>query len=461
MLRRCASLARLVALYLQSKQMVQSQSGVGMKFSQVAVIAWAALVFLICGCGDVFRPVATPLPQPSPDPQTFRLAVMTACELSAGTTTCNPAGVSSQVSDVNVSGDTVEGVVPVGRSPMFALVQNSGVIAAVTTADFDNDTVSQHTDSHLTSPPSVSAVTTVGLPQGAHPISLGTANGSLYVAELGRSVVGVIAGFPLALTTEIPVGANPVNLAVLPNGKNIYVVNRGDGTVTVISAADNSVVTTIPVGSTPVWAVASSDSSRVYVVNQGSGTVSVVDATSNTVIAAVPVGSSPNYAVFDPKNQRVLVTNPGSNTVSVINADPTSPAFKNVSNVTVGSNPVSVAALPDGTRVYVANAGSNSVSVINSLSLTVSKTISLASSATKNPLDVSPVPVWIAADPQNTKVFTANRDARDASVINTSNDSEVTDASGVPVRIPAPNADPTCAGNTCARLSPVFIAVGG
>ena len=434
-----------------------------MKVSRLTAWVSAAVVFFfICGCGDTFRPVATPLPQPSPDPQSFRLAVMTACQLGGqGLTPCDPAGVTSQASDVNASGDTVDGVVPVGLSPVFALVQNAGIIATITTADFDNDTISQHTDSHLTNgtAPSVSAPTTIGLTLGSHPISLANANGVIYVAEFGRGVVGVIGGAPLALQTEIPVGVNPVNLALLPSSSKIYVVNRGSGSVTVISTADNSVTATIPVGSNPVWAIASADSSRVFVVNQGSSTVSVIDATSDTLTDTLNVGTSPNFAVFDARNQRVVITNPGSNSVSVINADPTSPAFKNVTNVAVGVNPVSVTALADGTRLYVANTGSNSVSVINSLSLAVSKTISLSSTVTA--ADQTPSPVWIASDSESQKVFTANRGSQNASVILTSTDSELSDANGKPVRIPAPNADPTCSGSSCVRLSPVFIAVGG
>src|SRR4029077_5473151 len=116
------------------KAVDQIQSGVGMKFSRFTALIFSAVVcFLISGCGDTFRPVATPLPQPSPDPQSFRLAVITACELGGqGLTPCNPNGVTSQGSDVNVSGDSVEGVVPLGRSPVFALVQNSGAVATIT-----------------------------------------------------------------------------------------------------------------------------------------------------------------------------------------------------------------------------------------------------------------------------------------------------------------------------------------
>jgi hypothetical protein len=126
--------------------------------------------------------------------------------------------------DINVSGDSLDGVVPVGSSPVFALVQNlAGISATITTADFGSDTVTQHTDAHSAgAAPVVSAATTVGLPSGAKPISIVSANGSFYVAESGRNAVGVVGGgFPLSLTTEIQVGQTPVNLALLPNSKEV------------------------------------------------------------------------------------------------------------------------------------------------------------------------------------------------------------------------------------------------
>ena len=404
---------------------------------------------LICGCGDVFRPVATPLPQPAPDPQSFRIAAFTSCEIDPNTKDCNPAGQTSMVSALNVSGDTVEGVVPVGLSPKFALVSNNGASAIITTADFDGDTLTQLVDSHLTTTPSVSAATTIGLPPGANPASLVTANGTTYVAESGRNVVGVISGAPLALTTEIPVGNDPVNLTVLPSGDKIYAVNQVDNSVTVISTTTNSVLTTIAVGSTPVFAVPSADSSHVFVVNKGANTVSVIDATSDMPVSTLVVGSSPNFAFADVRNHRILVTNPQSNSLSIIDADPTSPTFDSViKSIAVGTNPTSVTALADGSRIYVANTNSNSVSVINSLSLTVTKTISVGTS-----------PVSISSDQESAKVVTANRDSFDVSVINTSTDSELINANtGQPERISAPLCNPVTV--TCPKnLSPVFIAV--
>jgi YVTN family beta-propeller protein len=358
---------------------------------------------------------------------------------------------------VNVSGATIEGIVPVGLSPKFALVENSAIVD-ITTADFDGDTLTTVSDSHITTTPAVSDAGTLGLPAGAKPISMVNANGTIYVAESGRNVVGVLGASPQALTAEIPVGAHPVNLTVLPNGKKVYAVNQADNTVTVISTADNIVLATVTVGTSPVWAVPSADSNFVFVVNQGSNNVSVVDATSDKLASfscsaapcvanPVPVGSGPNTAVFDAANQRVLITNPGSNSVTVIDANPSSPSFLlNPRTVAVGTNPTGVTALVDGTRFYVANTGSNSVSVVNSLSLLVSKTIPVGTS-----------PVSIASDAESAQVFTANRDSKDVSVINTSTDTELTDSNG-PHRLQAPQS---CnSSGQCVQLNPIFVAVG-
>lgn len=424
-----------------------------MKFSNLAATAvGAAICALICGCGDTFRPVATPLPQASPVPQTARFATFTSCAfsktLNGGQGDCDPAGAPGTSTDIDVSGDSVAGVTTVGVSPVNALVGSSVVI----TADRDSGTITSYLRSSALA---FGAPITTGLPSGSTPVALVNANGTTYVAESGRNVVGVLGGSPLSLSAEVPVGTHPVALAVLPNGKKIYVANQADNTVTVIDTSDNSVVTTVGVGSSPISVVPSADSSHVYVVNQGSSNVSVIDATNDQVIATLAVGSGPNSAVFDTQNQRVIVTNPGSGSISVINADPTSPQFKTVSGpIAVGINPLSVTALADGSRLYVANTGSNSVSVINSLSLTVTKTIPIPS-LVQGVVNTSPIS--IASDQESTKVFTANRDSHDVSIINTATDTELKDGSGNIVRIQAPACP---AGSNCQQLNPIFISVG-
>jgi YVTN family beta-propeller protein len=49
----------------------------------------------------------------------------------------------------------------------------------------------------------------------------------------------------------VPVGNNPAAIVVIPNGKTAYVSNQGDNTVTPIRTAANSALAPIPVGHQP------------------------------------------------------------------------------------------------------------------------------------------------------------------------------------------------------------------
>ena len=112
---------------------------------------------------------------------------------------------------------------------------------------------------------------------------------SAYVANNGSSTVSVIDTASNTVTDTIPVGINPIGVAVSPDGSQVYVTNQcvsssncTNGTVSVIDAASNAVTDTITVGPFPQGDSVSPDGSRVYVANActsstncSSGTVSV------------------------------------------------------------------------------------------------------------------------------------------------------------------------------------------
>ncbi len=88
--------------------------------------------------------------------------------------------------------------------------------------------------------------------------------GDVYVALANNNAppgtVSVISPDNTLLSTTIPVGTNPVGVAVSPTGDNageVYVTNRNPasppGTVSVIDPTDDSVVNTIKVGMGPSW----------------------------------------------------------------------------------------------------------------------------------------------------------------------------------------------------------------
>jgi YVTN family beta-propeller protein len=94
-----------------------------------------------------------------------------------------------------------------------------------------------------------------------------------YVTNFGSNTVSVIDQATKTVVATVPVGANPLGVALTPNGASAYVVNWSSGTVSVIATATNTVVTTIPVGVGPAGIAITPDGAFVYVsswVHKGS-----------------------------------------------------------------------------------------------------------------------------------------------------------------------------------------------
>jgi YVTN family beta-propeller protein len=217
----------------------------------------------------------------------------------------------------------------------------------------------------------------------------------------------------------------------------IYVTNEGSDNVSVIDRLSGKVVATIMVGKRPKGIAIASDeeNSRVYVANSGSNSVSVIDPTTNKVEQEIPVmyGSGPEgvaVARLSSEKQLVYVANYDSNSVSVIETE----NFQEIDKVQVDQGPIALAADPDieavtGTRflnfeditllrnyrekfinVYVVNQNSNNVSVLV-IDVLKSKCVEVIN------LDVEWEPVALTVDYQRGKVYVANYNADNISVI--------------------------------------------
>jgi DNA-binding beta-propeller fold protein YncE len=363
------------------------------------VLAVLMLVLAECSCGEYFRPVAIPITPTQANPAPAHYV------LSLSQNGPNNLGSSSRI---DVSGDTVASVVPVGVGPVHAALLPGG--ASVYVANRLEDTITLYN-------PSRTAPLTVSLPTGSAPDFVGTSqNTAVYVANSGTATVARIQTNNNLLTDLIPVGTNPVALAETPDGAKVYVASMGDttnpGSVTSINTVDNSVNQNAPLVSfawnTPVWVAARSDSARVYVLDSGSGLVSDISTfvsgstPADMVLGSVAVGAGANYMLYDGNRNRLYVTNPAAATLTVLNAAADPPSVLNTISFAAstvagapcpnGCVPVSVAALPDGSRVYLASYQETAtcsdptdappclvsqVTVINATNLSVSKTIAL------------------------------------------------------------------------------------
>src|SRR5581483_4854957 len=77
----------------------------------LVLVAAGLLAWL--GCGDVFRPVAIPLPSPTPDPKNYHYAIVVSQ---------NAVGNPGTGMQIDVSGDTNVGVVAAGMTPVHAML---------------------------------------------------------------------------------------------------------------------------------------------------------------------------------------------------------------------------------------------------------------------------------------------------------------------------------------------------
>jgi DNA-binding beta-propeller fold protein YncE len=406
------------------------------------------LMFICVGCGETFRPVATPIAPNPPNPGFAHVALVIS---SNGPN--NPGASTS----IDVSGDTAVSRSTVGLMPVHAaVVQNA---ARVYVANSGDGTVSVFSSAAAT------PVLTVSLPSGpygttqASPVFVNTTEtDAVWVADAANNQVDEILTSNNVAAYYVTVGTNPVALAETPDQQKLFVANRGNGgggSVTSINPFDRSVNPPITNATwvSPVAVVVRSDSARAYVLDQGRGIVSAIDTFAGTVVNSVSVGVGANFMVYDPTLNRVYVSNPVANAVTFL--DVSSDGLAAV--VIPVAHPVSVAALPDGTRAYISSgtvsAGrvTSEVTVINATDGSIKNTIPLTTVVQVCASNPSELQIIGSAD--STRIYVGNCDAGNVSVITTLTDS-------VELQIPAPQAAAFGPDGSPLPQNPVFMVAG-
>lgn len=356
------------------------------------------LVLLGVSCGDVYRPVALPIPGTSPSPAPA--GHVSAISMN-GTVTSPPNQflTSGSFSRIDVPGDSVAQTASSGIAPVHGAASSGGRLYIANSGD---DTVFVSSLSAATLGTTVSLVQlcdNLGCPPITPVFVHSTEANRMYVANSGNGSISVIdtslnivvntyavspanVGSPLPSPDRI---SQPVALAELPNGTKIYSVNKGSGSVSSINTQDGSIAKVIclapgtvppcPANPTPVWAVANVDNIHVYVLDSAD-TISVIDATTDTIVSSVSAGSAGgnlNQLVYEPIMNRVYATDANSPQPALALFDVASQGSlpnstlvphgpgKAPITVAIGSActsapvPASVTVLGDGSRAYVAS----------------------------------------------------------------------------------------------------------
>jgi YVTN family beta-propeller protein len=361
---------------------------------------------LLCiSCGQVYRPVVIPTTTVPPNPANFH-AVFAINSNGSYAPAAQPHAFSfssGTAMQIDVSGDTKNGVANMGINPTHAailtndsrvFVASAGsiepggvdVITAFTPAfssSITNGLSNLTTFSLPTAPP--------GSPAGVYPYLpafVAATQSSVFAANYGTETQVTVGGTVTTVTTDsiavlspslntvtnivyLPGGSHPVALAVAQNANvnKLYTANQGTSTVNSFNIVDMSQNTVSFSGITPVWMVARGDGQKVYVLTQGDGQLTTIDTATDAVTSSLPVGVGANFILYDSHLQRLYVTNPANSTLSVFSATggpgdtPQLLSVINLASTAVAGNypscgtvcPVSVTALPDGSRIYVAS----------------------------------------------------------------------------------------------------------
>ena len=395
-------------------------------------------LLLLIGCGDTFRPVATPIIQPTGNPSFFDTVGVVQ---QAGT------GINGAVTQLNVSGDTVMSQRTVGSGATMAALDSTGSNIFVPNADSENVTAA--TANSQTDP------TTITLLNGSRPVfAAGTKNGTVFVANGGTTSacpgtgsVDVIDSSKFTLITSICVTSSPSLLVQTASAVKLFAIDTVNNKVSIIDTTAVAVDKVLTVGSQPVAAALSLDQKFLYVLNSGSNDISIIQLADETVLpATIPTGGAGAQSMFmDTHLNRVYVANTGTNTVSVLDASISSTLTPLTAPIPVAAAPIALTALLDGSRVYVLSSNTT-VTELSATSFATLKTftINTAAGATGTAIisshDASKVYVG-TTDPTNT--------TNGVTIIRTSTDSVV-------ATISSPKLDVTCTAN-CQLMKPVFI----
>jgi YVTN family beta-propeller protein len=174
-----------------------------------------------------------------------------------------------------------------------------------------------------------------------------------------------------AILATIPVGMEPRQITVAPDGKRAYVSlsdlgsSSSRGAVGVIDTGSNTLVATVAVGILPGGVVVSPDGRRAYVPNiQNGGVVSVIDTATNAVTDTITVSvptSRPLEAAITPDGRELYVAinnaNPSDEQGAVVVVDTEQKAVAANVVLTPCEDPAATVITPDGRFVWVLNIG--------------------------------------------------------------------------------------------------------
>jgi YVTN family beta-propeller protein len=142
----------------------------------------------------------------------------------------------------------------------------------------------------------------------------------------------------------IPVGAQPLGLAMTPDNRYVLCANSRSSSVSVINTATMTEVARPTVGAMPVRIAVRRDGTKAYVSCKAAGTVQVINLQSMSAGNSIPVGGGPMGIAVTGTGSRVFVACTNAGNVAII--DGINDVFLKATTAQPRANPYGVAVKP-------------------------------------------------------------------------------------------------------------------
>ncbi|WP_335870993.1 beta-propeller fold lactonase family protein [Bacillus sp. 2205SS5-2] len=166
------------------------------------------------------------------------------------------------------------------------------------------------------------------------------------------------------------------NILLNQQGELLFTANLDANSVTIMNTATKKILAEIPVGREPVQLALSPDEDRLYVSCRYENKIDVISIESFEVMASIPVGIEPFGLVTSPDGRTLYVSEYRQNTIAIIDVK----KEKVDRRIEVGDRPRTLALTASGEKLYVPHYLNGKISVVDTKEEKVSKTITLATS---------------------------------------------------------------------------------
>ncbi|WP_194166346.1 Ig-like domain-containing protein [Mycolicibacterium sp. P9-22] len=200
---------------------------------------------------------------------------------------------------------------------------------------------------------------------GDRPGAVAVTNGRAYLVNSTTGTLTVIDTLDGTVVSTIPVGTDPVSVAVKADGKAAYVADAAGRSITVIDTATNTVKRKIALSFTPTTLAISPAGGALYIGN-ATGRMAKLSTSTNRIVAWISGTTGATALVVSPNGKRVYASTPAG-----IAAYSTSSWWSNSAKLLAGTTGSTVLAVSrDSASVYTASAGTQ-IKVLSATNFTV------------------------------------------------------------------------------------------